>query len=516
MIEYIYIVKCPGCEDEMFNFFTDARMQCDLVMSKHPIITQVEIERNDFGECTNHCDLGTVWSWEEAMKDTEGRYTEAEPAKSIFTKDDLKPWIEDEDPEFDNIDNSVDCEEPETSGVSVPDDIPDNSRKPISENAIQDGGFRTDGYRTALACYDSDDFDINVEFGLQNEDEYEVEDQLYLLRPGQTVADLVVYLSRKCGFTSVYVYGETSATRGEMKTATRFETEPGTHDYRHYGTIEDRLVEKCTKKDRKPIPEGMTIEQLVEEMEENEDEVECTWCNELFGKDQCRKEVDLGWLCSRCEMAIKSRGETLTFRENNYWDFLDEAIEDTRTLEDLVKDSINHLTNDLGKDPWADDFADDVIKDIENNYNAYVPEDMEQYNHWCSAVASEVSRQVNSPDNITEGFSWIKAGDRFTLATDNGDEHYIVRTTYDKEDEKHLDKYERFIQVAKETSDGTFENPIDIEYVVLADYKKRGKLMFESKSFLENLEWHTYKITYSTRQTPIKSRSLLLRLGSPM
>jgi hypothetical protein len=26
-------------------------------------------------------------------------------------------------------------------------------------------------------------------------------------------------------------------------------------------------------------------------------------------------------------MAIKSRGETLTFRENNYWDFLDEDAE---------------------------------------------------------------------------------------------------------------------------------------------------------------------------------------------
>lgn len=276
MIEYIYIVKCPGCEDEMFNFFTDARMQCDLLMSKKPSITQVEVERNDFGECTDSHDLGTVWSWEEAMKDTEGGYTDAEPTKSIFTKDDLKLMADGQDPEFDNLDNSVDCEveEPETSEVS-----------PI---------------------------------------------------------------------------------------------------------------------ERKPIPEGMTIEELVEEMEENEDTVECTWCEDLFDKSECRKEVDLGWLCSRCEMAIKSRGETLTFREGNYWDFLDEDLEDTRTLADLVKDSISHLTNDLGKDPWTEDFADDVIKDIENNYATYVPEDVEHYNHWCSAVASEVSRQLNNPDNLTE------------------------------------------------------------------------------------------------------------------
>jgi hypothetical protein len=242
-------------------------------MSKKPSITQVEVERNDFGECTDSHDLGTVWSWEEAMKDTEGGYTDAEPAKSIFTKDDLKPWIEDEDPEFDELDNSVDCE-PETSEVS-----------PV---------------------------------------------------------------------------------------------------------------------ERKPIPEGMTIEQLVEEMEENEDTVECTLCNDLFDKSTCRKELNLGWLCRRCADDLVARGEGPVFKEDNYWDFLDEDLDDTRTLADLVKDSISHLTNDLGKDPWAEDFADDVIKDIENNYATYVPEDMEHYDHWCGAVASEVSRQLNNQPQLDE------------------------------------------------------------------------------------------------------------------
>lgn len=262
MITYTYVVKCPECADEFFNFFDEAKEFAMSCMGKKPIITQTEVNRNDFGECTDHSDLGQVWSWEDECR------TDAEPAKAIFTKDDLKDYIPDEDPEFGTLDNSVDFE-PETSEVS-----------PV---------------------------------------------------------------------------------------------------------------------ERKPIPEGMTIEQLVEEMEENEDTVECTWCEELFDKSECRKEVDLGWLCSRCEAAIKSRGETLTFKENNYWDFLDEDLEDTRTLADLVKDSISHLTNDLGKDPWAEDFADDVIKDIENNYATYVPEDMEHYNHWCSAIAGEVSRQLNNP-----------------------------------------------------------------------------------------------------------------------
>jgi hypothetical protein len=97
---------------------------------------------------------------------------------------------------------------------------------------------------------------------------------------------------------------------------------------------DDFKIEECT---RKPIPEGMTIEDHVEEMEENEDTVECTWCEDLFDKSECRYEVDLGWLCGRCEAAIKSRGETLTFRENNYWDFLDEDVDEAEaeTLHDL-------------------------------------------------------------------------------------------------------------------------------------------------------------------------------------
>lgn len=235
MIQYIYFVKCPNCEDEHFDFFEEAKEFALGCLTKKPIITQIEVDRNDFGECVDSCDLGTVWSWEDVMC----KETDAEPIKFIFTKDDLKLMAAGKDPEFDNLDNSVDCEieEPETFEVSAIDEIPDNFRK--------------------------------------------------------------------------------------------------------------------------PIPEGMTIEQLIEEMEENEDTVECVGCEELFAKldcvykddigwlcqdcednvvkctqcetvydkDLCRYELNLGWVCRGCEAAIKSRGETLTFRENNYWDFLYEDTE---------------------------------------------------------------------------------------------------------------------------------------------------------------------------------------------
>lgn len=92
MIQYIYFVKCPDCEDEHFDFFDEAKTFALSELSKKPIITQVEVDRNDFGECVDSTDLGTIWSWEEVVKDIE------DESNSIFTKSDLE--VNDDDPEF--------------------------------------------------------------------------------------------------------------------------------------------------------------------------------------------------------------------------------------------------------------------------------------------------------------------------------------------------------------------------------------------------------------------------------
>jgi hypothetical protein len=219
MIEYVYIVKCPNCEDEHFNFFDEAKEYATSLLSKKPIITQTEVHRNDFGECTDHYDLGTIWTWEAIMSDVADE--PVDNSESVFSKADT---FEDNDcaldQEFASLDNSVECDP------------------------------------------------------------------------------------------------------------------------------------------RMPIPEGMTVEQLVEEMEENEDTVECTWCEELFDKSECRKEVDLGWLCSRCEMAIKSRGETLTFREGNYWDFLDEKLEESEETPDVNKQPVPAHVDILADDTVLITFSD--------------------------------------------------------------------------------------------------------------------------------------------------------------
>lgn len=256
MIEYIYFVKCPNCEDEPFEFFDKAKEFALGCLSQNPIITQTEVNRNDFGECTDSCDLGTVWSWEDLIAEPD-----TEPVASVFTQGHFAEYNPDNDAEFDSIDNSVDFE-PETSEISAIDEIPDNFRK--------------------------------------------------------------------------------------------------------------------------PIPEGMTIEQLVEEMEKNEDEVECTWCNELFDKDQCRYEVDLGWLCGRCEAAIKSRGETLTFRENNYWDFLDE--ETLKEAVDISDISISDIS--------TEDFFD-ALTAAKNEFGTNCKVTIDEINNFIvNWVASSKKREL--------------------------------------------------------------------------------------------------------------------------
>lgn len=265
MIQYIYFVKCPNCEDEHFDFFDEAKGYAMGCLSQKPIITQTEVNRNDFGECTDSADLGTVWSWEDAI----GRETDAEPAVSVFTKDDLKNLPVDNDPEF---------------------AFEDNDFRFIDEELLE--GF-------------------GVSF--KNKDDYKEFSSLCSEIGLITAADLDRFMKDRDADDS-----------NLLDKLREYKAELDSWD-----------LEECAE--RKPIPEGMTIEELVEEMEKNEDDVECTWCNDLFDKSECRYEVDLGWLCGRCEAAIKSRGETLTFRENNYWDFLDEDVneDEVEALHDL-------------------------------------------------------------------------------------------------------------------------------------------------------------------------------------
>ena len=368
MIEYIYFVKCPDCEDEPFYFFDKAKEYAMGCLSKKPIITQVEVNRNDFGECTDSTDLGTIWSSDYVIADTEKETTDG---SGILTKDFLNSVDVENDPEFAALDNSVEPEEPvaepagepsETSEISALDEIPDNFKKPLLESRF------------------------GVYFKTQAEwDEFK----------------------KLCDEIGIYTMGDVESF---MK---------------HEGATPDNLLAKLRdyraelgpdfkiKESRKPVPDGMTIEQLVEEMEENEDMVECTWCNDLFPKDECRKEADLGYLCSRCEAAIKSRGEKLTFVENDYWDFLDEEIEEPKESNSETKYWICFYdNNDVAVIEAADeDEAMDTFMSYYNDeyffdswdHDWFVDEiSKEEYDEWEESH-SNIPPELRAKLSLTEG-----------------------------------------------------------------------------------------------------------------
>ena len=328
MIQYIYFVKCPNCEDEPFDFFNDAKEFACGCLSQKPIITQVEVNRNDFGECTDHCDLGTVWSWEDMMSDADKEHSDK---PSLLTKDFLNTVETDIDPEFDALDNSVELEDDDFRAIN------DEELSESFEDDLKslDNGDRVvvldNGGRRLLIDNGGIDFRTEAEW---NEFK-QLCDEIGL----KTTDDVKYFIN------------SLDVKDGDFRRAIK--------EYR--AELGDDF--KITNESRKPIPEGMTIEQLVEEMEENEDMVECTWCNDLFPKDQCRYEVDLGYLCSRCEAAIKSRGETLTFRENDY--FLDEDFDEPVSDDAEVEESIFDEAESI------EDVVDLLVKDEEEAITAY-------------------------------------------------------------------------------------------------------------------------------------------------
>lgn len=72
--------------------------------------------------------------------------------------------------------------------------------------------------------------------------------------------------------------------------------------------------------------------------------VRCSWCGEIFTKDSCVFEANLGWLCDRCYQAILSRGEKLTIIKNPS----DEDI--AKTLTEEVKMTAKELKDKFGTD----------------------------------------------------------------------------------------------------------------------------------------------------------------------
>lgn len=408
MIEYIYFVKCDGCDDEHFYFFDEAKKCAMSCLNQKPIITQVEVDRNDFGECVDSCDLGTVWSWEDVMSTDK---KDCADCSSRLTKDLLdKNSI---DSEFDALDNSV---EPEIDRVSVLDEIPDNFKMPLEE--------ATEAEMQEILKL-AKEIGIETISGLDRFDKEEAD------RGDNLLARLRAYRD-ELG-PDFKLKEATEMTRDELI------AKEGTDDVDLINAgrpEEDRVVLKA-------IPEGMTVEQLVEEMEENEDMVECTWCNDLFPKDECRYEIDLGYLCHSCEAAIKSRGEDLTFRENSYWDFLDEDI------DEISEDEFFNQDFDVVYDEDADYEGAMAIEAEENEAESEIDE--------ISTPEEAVNFLVKDEEEAVAGYE--KAAEVIEDSDiENKDEILEVIDHIREEEEEHI---EELAELALPTEEDDSEDEID-------------------------------------------------------
>jgi hypothetical protein len=439
MIQYIYFVKCPDCADKHFDFFDEAKGFALGCLSKKPIITQVEVDRNDFGECTDSNDLGMIWSWEDECKEC---CPDAEKAGShILTKADLEN-VPECDPEFDALDNSVDTEDDDFRFINN-DELTEASDTDIIKQAAWCMRNLADFYEAFMKDSNSAETKklgrvaakkLKARFSLSGAAFDDVMLKGYAL--WKNLRSTTEGFSMKLNKDTEADFDEINKLCKEIGIETVSDLDYfAKNELERDGTLLDKLRSYRAElgpdfeieESRKPVPEGMTIEQLVEEMEENEDEVECTWCNELFPKDQCRYEVDLGYLCSRCEAAIKSRGETLTFRENNYWDFLDEEIEEHEEPNSKTRywmcwydgnDAavVEAATEEEAAWTFMDDYHDEYVFDKWNHDWSVEEISKEEYDEWENSHS--LFARLNLPEHVNEEHHAIES-DQELKGTDN-------------------------------------------------------------------------------------------------
>lgn len=64
--------------------------------------------------------------------------------------------------------------------------------------------------------------------------------------------------------------------------------------------------------------------------------IHCEWCKDVVPVSDCKKELNLGWICDRCQKALYSRGEKPVYDEYATFDESDEDSD--KKLEKLIVD----------------------------------------------------------------------------------------------------------------------------------------------------------------------------------
>ena len=100
--------------------------------------------------------------------------------------------------------------------------------------------------------------------------------------------------------------------------------------------IEYALVEVELKESTQTFTEEEREEYNLDEegIDENGDQwIHCEWCEDLVPLSECKKELNLGWICRGCQNALYSRGEHPVYDEQAEYTLNEEFWEDTGEKE---------------------------------------------------------------------------------------------------------------------------------------------------------------------------------------
>ena len=146
---------------------------------------------------------------------------------------------------------------------------------------------------------------------------------------------------------------------------------------------------------------------------EAEEEVTCAWCKDKQAKVDCKKEVDLGWLCPRCVDALQSQGVPLEFTNGMEEKLYTEPSNPSDELQkEPLEDSSNKITVTLTDSDWDmddaastmldDEFVEKIIDQLPND--PWVIDldvtDLENTNDIKTAILNAINNEDDFPCKI--------------------------------------------------------------------------------------------------------------------
>lgn len=214
---------------------------------------------------------------------------------------------------------------------------------------------------------------------------------------------------------------------------------------------------------RKPVPADMTIDGLVEAMEENEEMVECKRCNELFPKEDMLYELTRGYLCPICIMDLDAAGENLEFRSREIPEKVvdEEPLEESKkrssTKYDIFEDSVSFYYNDLEatvqyNQTDADSWDEKEFYSNEFEYNVPMADFAEEVWNFCIDDESYKEFQERYEELYKDDAAWLK------FVNDNTEELMRRYSTqlFDQFESNAEEKYQE--EVLKEWNNGYLES----------------------------------------------------------